>query len=127
MNRVVCPHCQLRLSFRSEHSCRTQRAKLPLRAITSTEQLDKRAQYHIAAVVPAYNVAAQIGSVVATLPEYVRTIVVVNDCSEDETAEVVRRLQLDDPRVVLVNHEQNRARGPGESRSARGLTRKEKR
>ena len=48
----------------------------------------------IAAVIPAYNEERQIGKVVATMPSFVDVIVIVNDCSKDRTAEVVRELEI---------------------------------
>lgn len=44
----------------------------------------------IAVVVPAYNEEKQIGRVIETMPEFVDRIVVVNDDSTDDTAEVVQ-------------------------------------
>lgn len=43
----------------------------------------------VAVVVPAYNEGKQIGSVLATMPDFVDRIIVVNDCSNDKTADVV--------------------------------------
>lgn len=39
----------------------------------------------IAVVVPAYNEEQQIGSVIETMPDFVDRIIVVNDCSQDNT------------------------------------------
>lgn len=44
----------------------------------------------VAVVVPAYNEEQQIGIVIETMPDFVDRIVVVNDCSQDNTANVVR-------------------------------------
>lgn len=44
----------------------------------------------IAVVVPAYNEETQIGIVIDTMPDFVDRIIVVNDCSTDRTAEVVK-------------------------------------
>ena len=44
----------------------------------------------VAVVVPAYNEETQIGMVIETMPEFVDRIVIINDCSQDKTAEVVR-------------------------------------
>ncbi len=44
----------------------------------------------IAVVVPAYNEETQIGLVIESMPEFVDRIVIVNDCSKDKTAEVVK-------------------------------------
>ncbi len=46
----------------------------------------------VAVVVPCYNEVSQIGFVVDTMPDFVDRIVVVNDCSPDRTAEVVKEL-----------------------------------
>ena len=44
----------------------------------------------IAVVVPAYNEETQIGKVIETMPDFVDRIIVVDDCSKDKTAEIVR-------------------------------------
>ncbi len=43
----------------------------------------------IAVVVPAYNEATQVEQVIQGMPDFVDRIVVVNDCSDDQTEEVV--------------------------------------
>jgi len=43
----------------------------------------------VAVVVPAYNEEKQIGHVLSTMPHFVDRIIVVNDCSKDNTAGVV--------------------------------------
>ncbi len=63
----------------------------------------------IAVVVPAFNEARIIGRMLASIPSFVSLIVVVDDKSHDETAEVVRASS--DPRVVLVQHTENRGVG----------------
>jgi glycosyltransferase involved in cell wall biosynthesis len=44
----------------------------------------------IAVVVPAFNEEMQIPMVLDTMPEFVDRIIVVNDCSNDKTAEIVQ-------------------------------------
>lgn len=44
----------------------------------------------VAVVVPAYNEESQIGIVIDTMPDFVDRIVVVNDCSLDNTAKIVK-------------------------------------
>jgi len=44
----------------------------------------------IAVVVPAYNEETQIAMVIETMPDFVDRIVVVNDCSKDKTADIVK-------------------------------------
>lgn len=68
-------------------------------------------EFHIAAVLPAYNESAHIEGVIESLPAYVRTVIVVDDASTDRTAEVVTRLAQQSPRVRLVRHERNQGVG----------------
>ena len=63
----------------------------------------------VAVVIPAYRAARTIENVIAGVPSFVRHIVVVDDGSPDETADVVRR--AGDPRVELVSHETNQGVG----------------
>jgi len=69
------------------------------------------ASYHIAVVIPAYNEARHIGQVLADLPSFLRTIIVVDDCSRDNTSEIVQQLASSDPRIVLIRHEKNQGVG----------------
>lgn len=69
------------------------------------------ARLRIALVIPAYNEGAQIERVLRALPSYARWIIVVDDCSRDDTAEVVRRMAESDPRIRLVQHVQNQGVG----------------
>lgn len=66
---------------------------------------------HIAIVVPAYNEEKLVGKVIATMPDYVDHIVVVDDLSSDNTVSVVRGIAVKDSRVVLLCHEVNRGVG----------------
>ena len=50
----------------------------------------------IAVVVPCFNEAQQIGRVLATLPEFVDLVIVVNDASTDTTAQVVQAFMAAD-------------------------------
>jgi glycosyltransferase involved in cell wall biosynthesis len=63
----------------------------------------------VAVVIPAYRAAASIAQVIAGIPSFVRHVVVVNDASPDATGDAVRAVR--DPRVVLVEHEQNQGVG----------------
>jgi glycosyltransferase involved in cell wall biosynthesis len=66
----------------------------------------------IAVVVPAYNEETQIGKVIETMPDYVDRIIVVDDCSKDKTADVVREHAEKAPeKVHLVIHEKNKGVG----------------
>jgi len=66
---------------------------------------------HVAAVVPAYNVGEEISAVLRSMPPIVRTIVVVDDASTDDTAAIVERCAVVDRRVIAVKHERNRGVG----------------
>ncbi len=52
---------------------------------------------NVAAVVPAYKEEKLIGRVIATMPEFVDHIVVVDDCSPDGTAEAAASAAALDP------------------------------
>ncbi len=62
----------------------------------------------VAVVVPAYNVASLIGTVIDTMPDFVDRVYVVDDRSTDETAAVVaERADAQPGRVVLVARQRN--------------------
>lgn len=63
----------------------------------------------IAAVVPAYKEAKMISTVIDTMPDFVDHIVIVDDCSPDDTSAVVRRST--DRRVTLIRHDVNQGVG----------------
>ncbi len=60
-------------------------------------------------VIPCYRVAQFIEKVIRQLPPWVSKVVAVDDCSPDETVEVLER--IDDPRLVLVRHGKNQGVG----------------
>jgi glycosyltransferase involved in cell wall biosynthesis len=63
----------------------------------------------VAAVVPAYKEELMISRVIETMPEYVDDIVIVDDCSPDDTSGAVERVGSD--RVTLIRHEVNQGVG----------------
>ena len=63
----------------------------------------------IAAVVPAHNESAHIARVITTMPELVDLIVIVDDCSTDDTYD--RAVAVGDPRVTVIQHEENQGVG----------------
>lgn len=65
----------------------------------------------ICVVVPAYNEAKLISKTIGGIPNYIDRIVVVNDCSKDNTAKIVSEIAETDPRVVLLSHEDNKGVG----------------
>ena len=68
-------------------------------------------QHDIAVVIPCYRVEREINQVIASLPSYLKHIIVVDDASPDETAEVVRIHAQEDHRIILVRHENNQGVG----------------
>jgi glycosyltransferase involved in cell wall biosynthesis len=73
--------------------------------------LVEAAEANVVVVIPAYNEARKIAGVLKSVPAFVRHIVVVEDCGQDNTAEIVERAALDDERIVLVRHERNQGVG----------------
>lgn len=73
--------------------------------------LRRRPDVHVAAVVPAYNVAPHLGEVLRQMPNLFQSIIVVDDASSDETAGVAERYAQLDPRIILLRHEVNRGVG----------------
>ena len=67
--------------------------------------------YDIADVIPAYRVEREIEAVLASLPDFIRHIIVVDDASPDRTAELVEQASRRDGRVLLIRHEKNRGVG----------------
>lgn len=63
----------------------------------------------IAVVVPCYKVEKQIKSVLLSIPEYVDYVIVVDDKSPDNTAEIVHSLNLSN--LVYIPHPTNRGVG----------------
>ena len=65
----------------------------------------------ICVVIPAHNESSQLGRVFDTMPPFVDKIVIVDDCSTDDTVDMVRRYQENNQRVVLLQHEVNQGCG----------------
>jgi len=68
-------------------------------------------------VIPAYNESARLGATLEKVLAYVRAqgwnaeVLVVNDGSKDDTADIVRRLAAREPRLRLVENPGNRGKG----------------
>lgn len=65
----------------------------------------------VALVIPARNEERLIGPTLAAVPPLVDRVYVVDDGSQDHTAEAVRAAASADPRVTLLQHEQNQGVG----------------
>ncbi len=66
----------------------------------------------IGVVVPAYNEQKLIGRTLDVIPDFVDRVVVVDDCSHDETAECVQARVAGQPeRVILIRHDINQGVG----------------
>ncbi len=67
--------------------------------------------HRIAVVVPAYDEAAQLPNVIASMPAFVDWIIVVDDCSPDNTSDVARTAGAKRPGVSVIRHEKNQGVG----------------
>ena len=74
-------------------------------------QLRRRPEVHLVAVVPSYNVGRELGGVLRQMPAMVKTVIVVDDASTDDTRAIAERYAQIDPRVIVVAHETNRGVG----------------
>ena len=63
----------------------------------------------VTAVLPGYNEANHIGQVIKTMPEFVDHIIVVDDCSEDETVEAATA--AGDARLIVLTTSYNQGVG----------------
>lgn len=83
--------------------------KNPGQTTGSLTGLPDAGQPRIAVIIPCYKVEAHIEEVIRTVPAFVSTIILVDDCSPDRFVERVEALA--DPRVVLVRHAANQGVG----------------
>ncbi|MCH2660441.1 glycosyltransferase family 2 protein, partial [bacterium] len=65
----------------------------------------------IALVIPALNEERLIGATLEAVPETIDRIYVIDDGSQDQTAEIVRKRGEIDPRVELLQHQKNQGVG----------------
>ncbi len=63
----------------------------------------------LAVLIPAYAAASTIESVVGAVPDYVDWIIIVDDASEDDLAQVVEN--INDQRRILLSHARNQGVG----------------
>ena len=92
------------LDFKLLHVHHNARA-ITLRFVDAQRQGVKvHIEEHIAVVVPAHNEASLLGRMLAGIPPWVQSIVVVDDGSTDDTAAVFDAWQQIDSRGVLLQH-----------------------
>ena len=65
----------------------------------------------IAVVIPCYNVAQHIERVVGSLPDFIDSIVLIDDHSADSTANILASLAAADSRIHLISHSENQGVG----------------
>lgn len=65
----------------------------------------------VAVVIPCYNEESQIGGVIETLPDFVDHICIINDCSPDNTAQVVREYAEKNPKIHFIDLKVNEGCG----------------
>ncbi len=65
--------------------------------------------YNIGVVVPAYNEEMLIEETLKGIPDYVKRIYVIDDCSKDRTPDILKGMT--DPRIVAFRHEKNKGVG----------------
>ncbi len=65
----------------------------------------------ITVIIPCYNVAAHIEEVINNLPSSVTWIIVVNDCSKDDTGKKLGELLEKNRKLIVINHEVNQGVG----------------
>lgn len=65
----------------------------------------------ISVVVPAYNESKRIVEVIHHIPDFVDSIIVIDDASQDKTAEFVEEESRKNPKVHLIKHKKNQGVG----------------
>jgi glycosyltransferase involved in cell wall biosynthesis len=65
----------------------------------------------IAVIIPCYKVGKHIEEVIRNLPVNVSYIITVNDCSPDDTEEILLRLQQENKKIIYIKHETNKGVG----------------
>jgi len=67
--------------------------------------------HKIAAVVPAYNEELLLPETIRGMPEYIDKIIIIDDCSRDNTYELILKMSESDSRLILIKHEVNQGLG----------------
>jgi len=82
--------------------------------VVNVKPIPKKITYRdhtIAVVVPAYNEQLLIGETLESIPSFVSKIYVVDDCSKDDTWNIIQEYVKKDSRIVPIHHEQNQGVG----------------
>lgn len=80
----------------------------------------------IGVIIPAYNEEKLIGRVIETMPGWVDLIIVIDDCSRDQTVRRVREYRRQQPeRVILIEHSVNQGVGGAMVSGYRGASERE--
>jgi len=66
---------------------------------------------HVGVVIPAHNEELLISTTLNGIPDFVDHIIVVDDCSQDKTNEIVEEITQSDNRVVNIRHDVNKGVG----------------
>ncbi len=66
-------------------------------------------EQRVVVAIPAFRAEATIREVISTLPDFVDTVIAVDDASPDRTYETLK--SVTDPRLVVLQHERNRGVG----------------
>jgi len=61
----------------------------------------------ITVVIPCFKVAAHIESTVGSLPEWIDQMILVDDCSPDNTIDMLNQLVLKNPKVTILSNPKN--------------------
>ncbi len=73
--------------------------------------MQKVKNHSIAVVIPCYKVENQIQKVVAKIPDYITSIILVDDASPDKTGEILTQLSNDNPKITVLHHSKNQGVG----------------
>lgn len=61
----------------------------------------------ISVIVPAFNEELLIKKTINSIPSSVEKIIIINDCSSDNTKKIVENEMLKNPKLILINHKKN--------------------
>ncbi len=65
----------------------------------------------ITIIVPAFNEEKLIGTTLQTMPNFIDQIIAIDDCSTDNTYQMMRECAQSDSRITVIHHEKNRGVG----------------